>query len=449
MSQHRYLPMTDEDKKAMLEAIGVSSTDELFQDIPEKVRFKGEYRIKEAKSESALMKELAQMADKNADVKRNVCFLGAGVYDHYMPVIVDHVLSRSEFYTAYTPYQPEISQGELQAIFEFQTMICELTGMDVANSSMYDGGTALAEAAMLSAGHTKRKKIILSNAVHPEYREVVKTYAKGQKLEWIEAPVKNGVTDLEALKDIITDEIAAVIVQYPNFFGRIEPLKEMEELIHSHKSLFVVSSNPLSLGILTPPGKFGADIVVGDAQPFGIPTSFGGPHCGYFAVTGKLMRKVPGRLVGQTTDDQGRRGFVLTLQAREQHIRRDKATSNICSNQALNALAASVAMTALGKKGVREMAAANLQKAHYAKNALKEGGIEIVDDGPVFNEFVVKLNSPVKEINRKLLKKGIIGGYNLGKDYPQLKDHMLIAVTELRTKEEIDTLVKELGDIHD
>ncbi|MEH7178725.1 aminomethyl-transferring glycine dehydrogenase subunit GcvPA [Neobacillus vireti] len=446
--KHRYLPMTEEDKKAMLETIGVSSVDDLFSDIPEKVRFKGEYNIKPAKSETALMKELFKMASRNADLKQNVSFLGAGVYDHYMPIIVDHVISRSEFYTAYTPYQPEISQGELQAIFEFQTMICELTGMDVANSSMYDGGTALAEAAMLSAGHTKRKKILVSSAVHPESKEVLKTYAKGQYIEVIEVPVNNGITDIEALKGLANEEIAAVIVQYPNFFGRIEPLKELEEIIHANKSLFVVSSNPLSLGVLTPPGKFGADIVIGDAQPFGIPTAFGGPHCGYFAVTNKLMRKVPGRLVGQTTDDQGRRGFVLTLQAREQHIRRDKATSNICSNQALNALAASVAMTALGKKGVREMAAANLQKAHYAKNAFKEAGFEVVYEGHSFNEFVVKLNKPVKEINQELLQKGIIGGYDLGRDYPELANHMLVAVTEQRSKDEIETLVKEVGDLN-
>ncbi|MFF2448613.1 aminomethyl-transferring glycine dehydrogenase subunit GcvPA [Neobacillus sp. NPDC058068] len=446
--KHRYLPMTEEDKRAMLDTIGVSSIDELFSDIPEKVRFKGEYNIKAAKSETALMKELFMLADRNADLKRNVSFLGAGVYDHYMPVIVDHVISRSEFYTAYTPYQPEISQGELQAIFEFQTMICELTGMDVANSSMYDGGTALAEAAMLSAGHTKRKTILVSTAVHPEYRDVLKTYAKGQNLEVVEVPIKDGVTDVEILKDLVNDDVAAFIVQYPNFFGRIEPLKEIEEIVHTSKGMLVVNSNPLSLGLLTPPGKFGADIVIGDAQPFGIPTAFGGPHCGYFAVTNKLMRKVPGRLVGQTVDDQGRRGFVLTLQAREQHIRREKATSNICSNQALNALAASVAMTALGKKGVREMAAANLQKAHYAKTAFKNAGFEVVYDGHSFNEFVVKLNKPVKEVNQKLLQNGIIGGYDLGRDYSELANHMLIAVTEQRTKEEIDIFVGELGDLH-
>ncbi|MDE3839564.1 aminomethyl-transferring glycine dehydrogenase [Bacillus methanolicus] len=446
--KHRYLPMTEQDKKAMLETIGVSSIDDLFSDIPERVRFKGDYNIKPAKSESSLMKELALLAEKNADLKKNTSFLGAGVYDHYMPVIVDHVISRSEFYTAYTPYQPEISQGELQAIFEFQTMICELTGMEVANSSMYDGATALAEAAMLSAGQTRRKKVVISSAVHPEAKEVVKTYAKGQYIEVVEVPYKDGITDIEQLKNMVTDEVAAVIVQYPNFFGRIEPLKEIEEITHGQKAMFVVSSNPLALGVLTPPGKFGADIVVGDAQPFGIPTAFGGPHCGYFAVTSKLMRKLPGRLVGQTVDEEGRRGFVLTLQAREQHIRRDKATSNICSNQALNALAASVAMTALGKKGVKEMALANMQKAYYAKEAFKENGFEVVFEGPAFNEFIVKLNKPVKEVNKALLQKGIIGGYDLGRDFSDLENHMLIAVTELRTKEEIDTFVKELGDFH-
>ncbi|ASA95491.1 MULTISPECIES: aminomethyl-transferring glycine dehydrogenase subunit GcvPA [Anoxybacillus] len=445
---HRYLPMTEEDKQQMLQTIGVQSIDELFSDIPESVRFQGEYNIKPAKSEPELMKELMALAEKNADMKTHTSFLGAGVYDHYIPTIVDHVISRSEFYTAYTPYQPEISQGELQAIFEFQTMICELTGMDVANSSMYDGGTALAEAALLSAAHTKKKKVLLSSAVHPEYRDVVKTYAKGPGLEVVEIPYKNGVTDVDALQKEMNEDVACVIVQYPNFFGQIEPLKDIEPIAHAHKGMFVVASNPLALGVLTPPGQFGADIVVGDAQPFGIPTQFGGPHCGYFAVKSALMRKIPGRLVGQTTDEEGRRGFVLTLQAREQHIRRDKATSNICSNQALNALAASVAMTALGKNGVKEMATMNIQKAHYAKETFVNHGFDVVFTGPFFNEFVIRLNKPIAEVNKKLLEKGIIGGYDLGRDYPELQNCMLIAVTELRTKEEIDTLVKELGDCH-
>lgn len=446
--KHRYLPMTVQDQKEMLEVIGVSSVEELFSDIPEKVRFQGDYQIKPAKSESALLKELTKLAQKNADAKANVSFLGAGVYDHYSPVIVDHVLSRSEFYTAYTPYQPEISQGELQAIFEFQTMIGELTGMDVANSSMYDGATALAEAGMLSAGTTKRKKILVSSTIHPEAKEVVKTYAKGQYIEVVEVPHKEGITDLDALDAMVDDTVAAVMIQYPNFFGRVEPLKDLEAIIHAHKSLFVVSSNPLALGALTPPGKFQADIVVGDAQPFGIPMGFGGPHCGYFAVTSKLMRKVPGRLVGQTLDENGQRGFVLTLQAREQHIRRDKATSNICSNQALNALAASVAMTALGKHGVKEMAIANIQKAHYAKTKLREAGFEIIFEGPSFNEFIIKCNSSISAINRALLEIGMIGGYDLGRDFEQLENHMLIAVTELRTKEEIDEFVAEMEDYH-
>ncbi|GLY09939.1 aminomethyl-transferring glycine dehydrogenase subunit GcvPA [Pseudobacillus badius] len=447
--KHRYLPMTETDKKEMLAAVGVQSIDELFADIPEKVRFQGLYDIKEAKAEPALKKELSAMAAKNMNAKQYASFLGAGVYDHYTPSIVDHVISRSEFYTAYTPYQPEISQGELQAIFEFQTMICELTGMDVANSSMYDGGTALAEAAMLSAGQTKRKKVLVSETVHPESRDVLCMYAKGQNIEVVVVPHKEGVTDISQLNELVDDDTAAVIVQYPNFFGAVESLAEVEKAAHGKKAMFVVSSNPLALGVLTPPGKFGADIVVGDAQPFGIPAQFGGPHCGYFAVTKKLMRKVPGRLVGQTHDDEGQRGFVLTLQAREQHIRRDKATSNICSNQALNALAASVAMTALGKKGVREMAVQNLQKTSFARETLKQNGLDIVFDGPVFNEFVVRLSKPVKEVNNKLLEKGIIGGYDLGLSYSDLNNCMLVAVTELRTKEEIELFAKELGDSHE
>ncbi|MEW9500401.1 aminomethyl-transferring glycine dehydrogenase subunit GcvPA [Jeotgalibacillus marinus] len=441
---HRYLPMTEQDKKDMLQVIGVQSVDELFSDIPEKVRFQGELNIKQAKSESALTKELMLMADKNLDTKQYASFLGAGVYDHYMPTIVDHVISRSEFYTAYTPYQPEISQGELQAIFEFQTMLCELTGMDVANSSMYDGGTSFAEAAMLSAGQTRRKKVLVSEAVNPESRAVLESYATGQHIEVVTVPQKNGVTDLDSLQELLSDDVAAVMIQYPNFFGHIERIDEIEALTHNVKSMFVVSSNPLSLGALTPPGQFGADIVVGDAQPFGLPQAFGGPHCGYFAVTKKLMRKVPGRLIGETTDDEGQRGYVLTLQAREQHIRRDKATSNICSNQALNALAASVAMTALGKKGIQEIAQQNFQKAHYAKQQLKAAGIEIMDEGFTFNEFVIKLDRPVSDVNEALLQKGFIGGYDLGRDFEDREHQMLIAVTEQRTKEEIDIFVKEL-----
>lgn len=445
----RYLPMTDEDRKEMLDTIGVQSVDELFSDIPEEVRFKGRLDIKEAKSELNLFKELANLAEKNANIRTHTNFLGAGTYEHYIPAIVDHVISRSEFYTAYTPYQPEISQGELQAIFEFQTMICELTGMDVANSSMYDGGTALAEAAMLAASHTRRKKILISEAVHPEYRDVLNTYAKGQRLIVEEIPYQDGITNIDRLQSQLSDEVACVILQYPNFFGRIEPLRDFQPLIHNNKSLFIVSTNPISLGVLTPPGSFGADIVTGDAQPLGIPMSFGGPHCGYFAVKKNLIRKIPGRLVGQATDENGRRSFVLTLQAREQHIRREKATSNICSNQALNALAASVTMTALGKKGIREMAIKNIQNAHYAKQLFKEHGFEIAFDGPSFNEFIVKVRKPIAELSKYLLEKGIIAGFDLGKIDDRLENHMLVCVTEVRTKEEIHSFVKEVGAYHD
>lgn len=446
--KHRYLPMTEQDKQEMLDVIGVKVVDELFSDIPESVRFQGLYNIKESKSEAALMKELTKLAAKNKNTEANVSFLGAGIYNHYKPVIVDHVISRSEFYTAYTPYQPEISQGELQAIFEFQTMIAELTGMDLANSSMYDGGTALAEAGMLAAGHTRRKKILVSGTVHPEYRDVVATYAYGHSIEIVTIPYKDGVTDIDALKSLIDDNTAGVMVQYPNFFGQIEDIQAIGEIAHEAKGLFIVSANPLALGVLTPPGKLGADITVGDAQPFGISESFGGPYCGYFAVTTKLMRKVPGRLIGETVDHEGRRGYVLTLQAREQHIRREKATSNICSNQALLALAASVAMTALGKQGVQEMATQNIVKTRYAKNAFEAAGFAVPFQGAHFNEIVVKTNKSVTEINKGLIEKGVIGGFDLGRVDSTLENHALIAVTELRTKEEIDALVAEMGALH-
>lgn len=445
----RYLPMTESDKLEMLDVIGIDSTDELFSDIPEEIRFKGELNVKPAKNEYELMKELTAMSNKNVNLKDYTSYLGAGVYDHYIPSVVDHVISRSEFYTAYTPYQPEISQGELQAIFEFQTMIAELTGQPIANSSMYDGATALGEAVNLTAAHTKRKKVLVSNAIHPESREVVKTYATGQHVEVVEIDHKDGLTDLEALERELDDDVAGVVIQYPNFFGQVEPLAKVRELLNSNKkAMMVVSSNPLALGYLTPPGEFGADIVVGDTQVFGIPAQFGGPHCGYFATTKKLMRKIPGRLVGQTTDEDGVRGFVLTLQAREQHIRRDKATSNICSNQALNALASSVAMSSIGKHGLKKMAKLNMKKARYAKQQFAEIGIPVLFDQPFFNEFVIQLNKTVSEVNEALLTKGIVGGYDLGRDYPELENCMLVAVTEIRSKEEIDQLIKEVGDIN-
>ncbi|KIV53831.1 glycine dehydrogenase [Aneurinibacillus migulanus] len=446
--KYRYLPMTIEDKEDMLSFLGIEDVNELFSDIPEEIRLKGKLNIPEALSEPETVRHFNRLAGKNVNSMEYAYFLGAGIYDHYIPSTVNHVISRSEFYTAYTPYQPEISQGELQAIFEFQTMICELTGMEVANSSMYDGPTALAEAANLAVGGAKGKKVVISRAVHPEAHAILQVNAKGQNYEVVEVDVKNGKTDLQALEEAVDESVAAVIVQYPNFFGTIEDVAAIEEIAHKHKGLLVVSSNPLALGVLQPPGAFGADIVVGDAQPFGIPMQFGGPSCGYFAVREKLMRKIPGRIVGQTVDQEGRRGFVLTLQAREQHIRREKATSNICSNQALNALAASVAMSALGKQGVQEVAWLNVQKSQYAKNQITAlDRYEIAFDVPVFNEFVIKVPGSVADINRKLLEQKIVGGYDLGRDYPELAGHMLLAVTEMRTKEEIDSLVQGLEEI--
>ncbi|HJV46985.1 MAG TPA: aminomethyl-transferring glycine dehydrogenase subunit GcvPA [Bacillota bacterium] len=446
--KYRYLPMTQEDQLEMLSFLGIENVDDLFVDVPESVRYKGELQIPEALSEPEVVKHFSKLASKNVNSNEYAFFLGAGIYDHYIPSTVNHVISRSEFYTAYTPYQPEISQGELQAIFEFQTMICELTGMEVANSSMYDGPTALAEAANLAVGGAKGKKVLVSRAVHPEARSILKVNGRGQGYGIQEIAVQSGVTDLADLAQAMDDDVAAVIVQYPNFLGSIEDLAAIEKIAHSKKALFVVSSNPLALGILQPPGAFGADIVVGDAQPFGIPMQLGGPTCGYFAVREKHMRKIPGRIVGQTKDHDGKRGFVLTLQAREQHIRREKATSNICSNQALNALAAAVAMSALGKRGVQEMATQNVQKTQYAKNEIsKLDGYEVVYSAPTFNEFVVKVPRSVGEINRELLKNHIVGGYDLGREYPELAGHMLLAVTELRTKAEIDALVKGLEGI--
>jgi glycine dehydrogenase subunit 1 len=447
--EFRYLPMTESDKKEMLDKIGVASTDELFSDIPKEVRLGRELNLKKPANEYELKKELTEMAAKNANFTEYRSFLGAGVYDHFIPSVVDHVISRQEFYTAYTPYQPEITQGELQAMFEFQTMVSELTAMPIVNSSLYDGGTAVVEAVYLSVAQTKRKKVLVSAALHPEYRQLVETAANVKKLDIVEIDYKNGVTDLEQLEKELDEDTAAVLVQYPNFFGQIEPLEKINELINEQKNtMFITSSNPLSLGYLTPPGEFGADIVVGDTQVFGIPAQFGGPHCGYFATTKKLMRKVPGRFVGETVDKDGQRGFVLALQTREQHIRREKATSNITSNQALNAVASSAAMSALGKNGVKEMAKLNMQKARYTKKKLEEVNLPAVFNGAFFNEFVVKLSKPVDVVNNDLFKKGFIGGFDLGKVYSELENHMLIATTEIRSKEEIDAFVKEMGDIN-
>lgn len=445
---HRYIPLTDQDKQEMLDTIGAKSISELFGDVPADILLDRNLNIAKGEAETSLVRRLNLLANKNITKETHASFLGAGVYDHYAPAVVDAMISRSEFYTAYTPYQPEISQGELQAIFEFQTLICELTDMDVANSSMYDGMTSFAEACILAFSQTKKNKVVVSKGLHYQALQVLHTYAKTRKeFEVVEIDLNGTITDLQKLEQAIDDDTAAVAVQYPNFYGSIEDLEKINSFIVDKKALFIVYANPLALGLLTPPGTFGADIVVGDTQPFGIPTQFGGPHCGYFATTKKLMRKVPGRLVGQTQDDEGNRGFVLTLQAREQHIRRDKATSNICSNQALNALASSIAMSALGKQGIYDIAVQNLKHANYAKQLFKHKGFEVLD-GNSFNEFVVKFDEPIKEVNLKLADQGIIGGFDLSEVSDDFNNHMLVAVTELRTKEEIDNFVQKAGELN-
>ncbi|SAZ68716.1 glycine dehydrogenase [Staphylococcus aureus] len=446
---HRYIPLTEKDKQEMLQIIGAKSIGGLFGDVPSDILLNRDLNIAEGEAETTLLRRLNRIASKNITKETHTSFLGAGVYDHYAPSVVDAMISRSEFYTAYTPYQPEISQGELQAIFEFQTLICELTDMDVANSSMYDGMTSFAEACILAFSQTKKNKIVVSKGLHYQALQVLHTYAKTRKeFEVVEIDLDGTVTDLKKLEAAVDDETAAVAVQYPNFYGSIEDLEKIQSFIEDKKALFIVYANPLALGLLTPPGSFGADIVVGDTQPFGIPAQFGGPHCGYFATTKKLMRKVPGRLVGQTQDDEGNRGFVLTLQAREQHIRRDKATSNICSNQALNALASSIAMSALGKQGIYEIAVQNIEHANYAKQQFIKKGFEVLD-GTSFNEFVVKFDKPIQQVNEELVKYNIIGGFDLGVVSDDFKNHMLIAVTELRTKDEIDTFVEKAGELND
>ncbi|WP_145150145.1 aminomethyl-transferring glycine dehydrogenase subunit GcvPA [Paenibacillus xylanexedens] len=447
MSKHRYIPMTEQDQSAMLATIGVDTLEDLFQDIPKEIRYQGELPVSSKLDEYALTRHMSKQAGANANFETHASFLGAGIYDHHVPSVINHVISRSEFYTAYTPYQPEISQGELQAIFEFQSYICELTGMAVANASMYDGATAFAEAGNLAAAATRRKQLIVSHTVHPEARQVLQAYAHGLRLEIVEIGYKDGVTDWDALQAAISDDTAAVMIQSPNFFGAVENVKQAADLVHAHKGLLVVSANPLSLGLLEAPGKLGADIVVGDAQPLGIAASLGGPTCGYFAVSQPHMRRIPGRIVGQTTDRNGKRGFVLTLQAREQHIRREKATSNICSNQALLALSASVYMSIMGKQGMIDVADLNLQKSHYTLNTLTAiSGVSLTFNAPTFNEFVIKLpqGTDVDALQLKLLDAGFIGGYELGRDYPELAGHMLIAVTERRSKEEIDEFARAL-----
>ncbi|WP_040212751.1 aminomethyl-transferring glycine dehydrogenase subunit GcvPA [Clostridium polynesiense] len=440
---HPYMPNTENDKKEMLKAIGVDSVEELFRDIPKDVKLNRELNLPDSYSEIEVRRAMGEMAKKNKSTEDLTCFLGAGSYDHYIPSAIKHLVSRSEFYTAYTPYQPEISQGTLQGVFEYQSMICNLTGMDVSNVSMYDGPTAAAEGAILASVSTRRKKVLVSKTVNPETRKVLKTYLSFRNVEYTEIPEKDGVTDLETLQNSIDGDTAGVLIQYPNFFGIVEEIKEIEKLIHNNKSLLLMSVDPIALGTLKSPGELGADIVVGEGQALGGSMNFGGPTLGFMTVTTKLMRKMPGRIVGETVDVDGKRAFVLTLQAREQHIRREKATSNICSDQTLNSIAAAIYMASLGKKGIKEVANQCLQKSHYAYNQLiKTGKFKPLFNKPFFKEFALKTEKSVEEINAKLLEKGILGGFNLEKTDYDYGNAVLISVTEQRSREEIDKFVE-------
>lgn len=442
---HRYIPNTEADEKLMLGSIGAESIEDLFVDIPKSLRLDRKLNIPGPLSELELSAHMKDLSHANKSTEDLVCFLGAGAYDHYIPSIVRHLAMRSEFYTAYTPYQPEISQGTLQVIFEYQTMICKLTGMDVTNASMYDGATACVEAAMMAVESAKRDSIIVSKTVHPEVRKVLKSYMRFRDVEVIEADMADGVTDAEKLKSLVGSNTAGVIVQNPNFFGIIEDLSEVEKIVHGNKSVLIDYVDPISLGILKSPAESGVDIVVGEGQSLGNSMSYGGPYLGFMATNTKLMRKMPGRIVGQSDDVDGKRAFVLTLQAREQHIRRYKATSNICSNQGLNALTAAIYMTTMGKKGIREVAEQSTKKAHYAmKQLTKSGRFKPLFDKPFFKEFAVTSATESNKINKELLKHNILGGYELEKEYHEFKNSLLLCVTEKRTKEQIDKLAQAM-----
>lgn len=444
----RYIPNTEEDRAQMLASIGLADMEALFSDIPANFRFKGRLDLPESMSEPELASHMKGLARRNMNAEEQACFLGAGAYDHFIPSIVGHVISKPEFYTAYTPYQPEISQGMLQAIFEYQTMICRLTAMDVSNASMYDGATALTEAALMAVRYTGRSGVLVSTGVHPEFREVLKTYSKFNGIKIAELDLIGEITDTGRLETMLSgggaDGFAAVIVQSPNFYGYVEDMKQIAVLAARNGALSIACVDPVSLALLKPPGECGVDIVAGEGQSLGNPLDFGGPYLGFLAAKKELVRKMPGRIVGQTTDHEGKRGFTLTLQAREQHIRREKAVSNICSNEALNALAAAAYLSVMGKEGMKEAADLCLQKSHYTYEKLLETGKFVkVSNAPFFKEFTVRsLNEPVNSINKRLLEHGIIGGLELERLDPAKKGCWLVAVTEKRTKQEIDRFVR-------
>jgi len=443
-----FIPNTEQNEKEILNTLGLNSFEELLIEIPKNLRFQEDFNIPEPLSELEILQLLRNMSKKNKTIHDYACFLGGGAYDHYIPVAIDHIISRSEFYTAYTPYQPEVSQGTLQVAFEYQTLICELTGMDVTNASLYDGGSALAEAVLLAHGHTKNcDSLLLSDGINPHYRKIIETYCHGQGINLEKIPItKEGVTDLNYLKTNISTNTCGVIIQHPNFYGNLEEVFELEKIIHSTKALYIVSVDPISLGILVPPGEYNADIATGEGQVLGNSLSYGGPHLGLFSVKKELVRKMPGRLIGETVDTQGRRGFVMTLQTREQHIRRDKATSNICTNQALNALVATVYLSLLGKQGIQEVAEHCVQKSHYLADQITQlPDFKLEYSSPFFKEFVISCPTPARDIINRLKELNILAGIDLGKFDQNRKNQLLVSVTEKRSKEELDLYIDGLS----
>ena len=446
-----FIPHTEQEKEEMLRTIGVKKIEDLFHDVPAAYRFPN-LNLPAALTEMEAMAQMQEYASANESARDLVCFLGAGSYNHYIPAAVDSLIQRGEFLTAYTPYQPEVSQGTLQAIFEFQTLVSNLTGMDVSNASHYDGATATAEAGVMAYHNFrgKRGKIVVSPGVHPHYRETMATYLCGYPNVEIHGVKTDGnpFESPDQLASLIDTDTSLVVVQYPDFFGRIYDYEKLAQKTHEAGALFCVVVNPTALAILKAPGQFGADIVVGEGQPLGIPMSYGGPYLGLLATKKEFVRKISGRLVGESVDAEGRRGYVLTLTAREQHIRREKATSNICSNQGLMALAATIYCSLLGKSGLKQVAELCYNKAHYAAEEIAAiPGFEVISDQPFFHEFVVKCPVDVDEINQHLLDHGILGGFDLGSDFPALKNHMLIAVTEMVSREDIGSLVEALQEV--
>ncbi len=440
-----YLYNTPSEQRAMLDAIGAQSIDELFEVIPEALRLKRPLNLPPALSELELTQHMAQLAAQNAHAGRMVSFLGAGCYDHFIPAAVDAIASRGEFYTSYTPYQPEVSQGNLQAMFEYQTLVCQLTGLDVSNASLYDGGSATVEAALMCLTSTKRHgKVVAAGSLHPEYRQILETYFTCLDTQLVTVAATEGIVSPRAIAAAVDDQTACVVIQHPNFFGCLEDVEAIARITHEAGAMLVVAFDPLSLGLLKRPGDLGADVAVAEGHVLGSPMSYGGPFLGIMACREAFVRKMPGRIAGETTDRRGRRCWVLTLQTREQHIRREKATSNICTNQGLFALRAAVYLSLLGPQGLREVSELCVRKAHYAADQLAAGGrLTLPYDRPFFKEFVVRdREGRVSELLSTAQAAGFLAGVPLGPWYPELSDCFLVAVTEKRTRSEIDAFVK-------